>query len=183
MFVPRSVTHKTPRPLTKKVIKEVKPQEPPPLHATTNTEDQATRASSLTVDATGPLEEEEEEEVVVHSTDQRWPLLGEPVCVVCGRYGAYIIDLTDEDICSLECKRVHLKALSLDDAKEKTGDERDVSSDDGGGVCRGPPVASTDGEEVGGVYREHPMAGGVYREHPTIASMTPAQVELLRQQV
>ncbi|KAH6812371.1 P-loop containing nucleoside triphosphate hydrolases superfamily protein [Perilla frutescens var. frutescens] len=37
--------------------------------------------------------------------DQREALPGEPVCAVCGRYGEYICDETDDDICSLECKR------------------------------------------------------------------------------
>ncbi|KAL7174666.1 hypothetical protein ACSBR2_033833 [Camellia fascicularis] len=37
--------------------------------------------------------------------DQREALPGEPRCVVCGRYGEYICDETDDDICSLECKQ------------------------------------------------------------------------------
>lgn len=48
------------------------------------------------------------EEVVSYSKNQRLALAGEPVCVVCGRYGAYICDATDSDICSLECKAKHL---------------------------------------------------------------------------
>ena len=32
------------------------------------------------------------------SSDQRWPAPGEPICLECGRYGAYIIDKTDEVI-------------------------------------------------------------------------------------
>ncbi|XP_074858985.1 putative ATP-dependent RNA helicase DDX59 isoform X1 [Carettochelys insculpta] len=42
------------------------------------------------------------------SKSQRWAEPGEPICVVCGRYGEYICDKTDEDICSLECKAKHL---------------------------------------------------------------------------
>ncbi|KAJ6674825.1 ATP-DEPENDENT RNA HELICASE DBP3 [Salix viminalis] len=42
------------------------------------------------------------------SRDQREALLGEPICVVCGRYGEYICDQTDSDICSLECKQTLL---------------------------------------------------------------------------
>ncbi|KAL3743251.1 hypothetical protein ACJRO7_018540 [Eucalyptus globulus] len=37
-------------------------------------------------------------------SEQRFPLPGEPVCLVCGKYGEYICDETDDDICSLECK-------------------------------------------------------------------------------
>ncbi|XP_022750409.1 DEAD-box ATP-dependent RNA helicase 41-like [Durio zibethinus] len=43
-----------------------------------------------------------------NSTDQRDALLEEPKCVICGRYGEYICDETDDDICSLECKQTLL---------------------------------------------------------------------------
>lgn len=33
------------------------------------------------------------------SSDQRLALPDEPVCVVCGKYGEYINDETDQDIC------------------------------------------------------------------------------------
>ncbi|KAF1779337.1 P-loop containing nucleoside triphosphate hydrolase [Phytophthora cactorum] len=36
--------------------------------------------------------------IVPHSAAQRVPQLGEPVCVVCGRYGEYVCDATDQDI-------------------------------------------------------------------------------------
>ncbi|OQR83068.1 hypothetical protein ACHHYP_15161 [Achlya hypogyna] len=42
--------------------------------------------------------------VVATSVAQRWPVADEPTCVLCGRYGAYICDATDEDVCSLECR-------------------------------------------------------------------------------
>ncbi|GER28041.1 DEAD-box ATP-dependent RNA helicase [Striga asiatica] len=37
-------------------------------------------------------------------SEQRYPAPGEPVCVVCGKYGEYICNETDDDICSIECK-------------------------------------------------------------------------------
>ncbi|KAJ6847830.1 DEAD-box ATP-dependent RNA helicase 41 [Iris pallida] len=40
--------------------------------------------------------------------DQREALPGEPCCVICGRYGEYICDETDDDICSIECKKALL---------------------------------------------------------------------------
>ncbi|KAL6325471.1 hypothetical protein AAG906_023316 [Vitis piasezkii] len=40
--------------------------------------------------------------------DQREALPGEPKCVICGRYGEYICNETDDDICSLECKQTLL---------------------------------------------------------------------------
>ena len=48
------------------------------------------------------------QEIVSYSKNQRWPQDDEPKCVVCGRYGAYICDQTDMDVCSLECKAKHL---------------------------------------------------------------------------
>ncbi|CAH2311711.1 probable ATP-dependent RNA helicase DDX59 isoform X1 [Pelobates cultripes] len=49
-------------------------------------------------------EDAQDEPIKSFSKSQRWPLSGEPVCVVCGRYGEYICDQTDHDVCSLECK-------------------------------------------------------------------------------
>uniref|UniRef100_A0A5B6Z4K5 DEAD-box ATP-dependent RNA helicase 41 n=1 Tax=Davidia involucrata TaxID=16924 RepID=A0A5B6Z4K5_DAVIN len=44
--------------------------------------------------------------------DQREALPGEPRCVICGRYGEYICDETDDDICSLECKQTLLHRVA-----------------------------------------------------------------------
>ncbi|KAI9111050.1 hypothetical protein K1719_017925 [Acacia pycnantha] len=43
--------------------------------------------------------------------EQRFPLPGEPVCLICGRYGEYICNETDDDICSMECKKELLEIL------------------------------------------------------------------------
>ncbi|TYZ63245.1 hypothetical protein PybrP1_009436 [[Pythium] brassicae (nom. inval.)] len=48
---------------------------------------------------------DEEEPVVLRAADQRPPAhADEPSCVRCGRFGAYVCDATDEDVCSLECR-------------------------------------------------------------------------------
>lgn len=44
--------------------------------------------------------------------DQREAQPGEPRCVICGRYGEYICDVTDEDICSLDCKNTLLQRVA-----------------------------------------------------------------------
>ncbi|KAK9085088.1 hypothetical protein Sjap_025499 [Stephania japonica] len=44
--------------------------------------------------------------------DQREALPDEPRCVICDRYGEYVCDETDDDICSLECKATLLHNLS-----------------------------------------------------------------------
>lgn len=68
-----------------------------------------------------------DDEVVRFAKDQRMPEPGEPVCVVliypayitqiCGRYGEYICDENDSDICSLECKEILLKQLKQKNQK------------------------------------------------------------------
>ncbi|XP_025974937.2 probable ATP-dependent RNA helicase DDX59 [Dromaius novaehollandiae] len=58
-----------------------------------------------------------EEPIKSFSKLQRWAEPGEPICVVCGRYGEYICDKTDEDVCSLECKAKHL--LQAQEKKKK----------------------------------------------------------------
>ncbi|XP_072982284.1 DEAD-box ATP-dependent RNA helicase 41 [Typha latifolia] len=49
-----------------------------------------------------------ESSVKERSCEQREALPGEPRCVICGRYGEYICDKTDDDICSMECKNILL---------------------------------------------------------------------------
>ncbi|CAK8532953.1 unnamed protein product [Lathyrus sativus] len=51
-------------------------------------------------------------DVKLSSKDQRDALPGEPKCTVCGRYGEYICDETDDDVCSLECKQTVLCRIS-----------------------------------------------------------------------
>ncbi|KAJ4955081.1 hypothetical protein NE237_011864 [Protea cynaroides] len=46
--------------------------------------------------------------------EQRFAVPGEPVCVVCGKYGEYICDETGDDICSIDCKTELLKPQNLD---------------------------------------------------------------------
>ncbi|XP_010538426.1 PREDICTED: uncharacterized protein LOC104812781 isoform X2 [Tarenaya hassleriana] len=53
----------------------------------------------------------DEIDIVRSRGEQRFPDVGEPVCVICGRYGEYICDETDDDICSLECKAELLESL------------------------------------------------------------------------
>nr|GLL25673.1 uncharacterized protein LOC109180697 isoform X2 [Ipomoea trifida] len=44
-------------------------------------------------------------------SEQRFPLPREPVCVVCGKYGEYICNETEDDICSIDCKAELLENL------------------------------------------------------------------------
>ncbi|CAN1810833.1 DEAD-box ATP-dependent RNA helicase 41, partial [Linum perenne] len=61
------------------------------------------------------LVDDEADEVKKSSRQQRLALQGEPKCVICGRYGEYICDETDDDVCSLECKQVLLDRITAKD--------------------------------------------------------------------
>lgn len=50
---------------------------------------------------------------VNNRSEQRFVLPGESVCVVCGKYGEYICNETDDDICSMECKAELLENLKI----------------------------------------------------------------------
>ncbi|XP_045154111.1 probable ATP-dependent RNA helicase DDX59 [Echinops telfairi] len=102
-----------------------------------------------------------EEPVKSFSKTQRWPQPGEPVCVMCGRYGEYICDKTDEDVCSLECKAKHLLQVK---GKEEEGKPSSSPRADSG--------------------PEHPLgAFYTYKEHPFIVNLQEDQVEHLKQQL
>lgn len=53
-----------------------------------------------------------ENDVKQRCWDQREALPGEPVCIICGRYGEYVCDETDDDVCSLDCKKVVIARLA-----------------------------------------------------------------------
>ncbi|MBZ3882998.1 putative ATP-dependent RNA helicase DDX59 [Sciurus carolinensis] len=103
-----------------------------------------------------------EEPVKSFSKTQRWAEPGEPVCVVCGRYGEYICDKTDEDVCSLECKAKHLLQVKEKDEKLKLSSPQKVGSE--------PEPPSFD-------------AFYVYKEHPFILNLREDQIENLKQQL
>ncbi|CAI0407230.1 unnamed protein product [Linum tenue] len=52
------------------------------------------------------------DEIVPTSRQQRLAFPGDPKCVICGRYGEYICNQTDDDICSLECKQTLLDRIA-----------------------------------------------------------------------
>ncbi|KAL6468663.1 hypothetical protein MHYP_G00221870 [Metynnis hypsauchen] len=119
-------------------------------------------------------EEHEEEPVKSFKKNQRWPEPGEPVCVMCGRYGEYICDSTDNDVCSLECKASHL-------AKMCRGLGEKVFSkmkQEGTSV----PPASTDADHTAnGVGAQEGCYS--YKEDAFIADLTEEQVERVKKEL
>ncbi|XP_029211500.2 probable ATP-dependent RNA helicase DDX59 [Acropora millepora] len=129
--------------------------------------------------------EEEEEEIVSYSKKQRWPTPGEPVCVVCGRYGAYIVDQTDKDVCSLECKARHLKDVTAKKAKELLN-ERSSSCNQS---LQGIFITETTTDSLDSMNSSTQMSMLLlddgksklyYKEHPFITGLSLNQVDDIR---
>lgn len=129
--------------------------------------------------------EEEEEEIVSYSKKQRWPTPGEPVCVVCGRYGAYIVDQTDKDVCSLECKARHLKDVTAKKAKELLN-ERSSSCNQS---LQGISITETTTDSLDSMNSSTQMSMLLlddgksklyYKEHPFITGLSLNQVDDIR---
>lgn len=102
-----------------------------------------------------------EEPIKSFSKTQRWPQPGEPVCVICGRYGEYICDKTDEDVCSLECKAKHLLRNKEEAVSKPAGTEK--------------MEYQTKSSSFDGTY--------VYQENAFVLSLQDEQIENLQQQL
>ncbi|XP_069400460.1 probable ATP-dependent RNA helicase DDX59 isoform X2 [Ovis canadensis] len=102
-----------------------------------------------------------EEPVKSFSKTQRQAEPGEPVCVVCGRYGEYVCDETDEDVCSLECKAKHLLQVRGAEAASQPSRPQKAGSEP---AAPGP-------------------APYVYTEHAFVAHLREDQIETLRRQL
>lgn len=100
-----------------------------------------------------------EEPIKSFSKSQRWAEPGEPVCVVCGRYGEYICDKTDEDVCSLECKAKHLQIQA---------NEKQLTSDQ-------PTDSQAEAHLLSAPY--------FYKDHSFILGLQDEQVENLKLQL
>lgn len=116
-------------------------------------------------------EDEDEEPVKSFKKNQRWPEPGEPVCVMCGRYGEYICDSTDNDVCSLECKAKHLFEMGMgtgaDAFNRKDKDDRTQLQQQ---------AAKTDGAGVSEVIYS-------YREDRFISGLADEQVQRIKQEL
>ncbi|KAM8874271.1 putative ATP-dependent RNA helicase DDX59 isoform 2-T2 [Spinachia spinachia] len=117
--------------------------------------------------------EEEEDPVKSFRKSQRWPEPGEPVCVMCGRYGEYICDTTDNDVCSLECKAKHLAQMGMGTGAE-VFIRKDVIGDD-----RTPlPQQAVD---AGGAAEREP--GYSYKDDQFISGLTDEQVQRIKREL
>lgn len=123
-------------------------------------------------DVQNPSDSEEEEEPVKSFKKlQRWPEPGEPVCVMCGRYGEYICDSTDNDVCSLECKASHLVQMGMG-----TGGDVFNSKDSNEDKRTQQPGAHS--RLLGGGETDYS-----YREDQFISGLTDEQVQRIKQEL
>ncbi|CAO3681809.1 unnamed protein product [Umbelopsis ramanniana] len=105
-------------------------------------------------------DDEDQEPIKQASIEQRFPLDGEPLCVVCGRYGEYINDTTERDVCSMECK-----------IKDIANYARNPSHDP---ICQG--IA----------YPQYSIATNVhskltaYHDSPEVSMLHPKAIEAMR---
>uniref|UniRef100_A0A3Q3W3R4 RNA helicase n=1 Tax=Mola mola TaxID=94237 RepID=A0A3Q3W3R4_MOLML len=159
MFMPRALKVKRPVQDTNQVSNK------------RNKVDQGEREDEGKKSAPAGTEEEDEEPVKSFKKSQRWPEPGEPVCVMCGRYGEYICDSTDNDVCSLECKALHLAQMGMGtgadvfDRKDKHEIERTQQ-----------PAAESAGLGSSG-------EGYCYREDRFISGLTDEQVQRIKQEL
>lgn len=115
--------------------------------------------------------EEEEEPVKSFKKLQRWPEPGEPVCVMCGRYGEYICDSTDNDVCSLECKASHLVQMGM-------GTGGDVFNSKDSNEDKGTQQPGAHSRLLGGGETDYS-----YREDQFISGLTDEQVQRIKQEL
>ncbi|KAM4721463.1 putative ATP-dependent RNA helicase DDX59 [Rhinophrynus dorsalis] len=155
-------------------------------------------ATPVSLPTTAPAsmsEKADDEPIKSFSKCQRWPLPGDPICVVCGRYGEYICDQTDHDVCSLECKaRDLLQAsgdLSSPNLTKTTDSTPSLYSTAEPPLPSNitnitdnlpPPVPTRDAETQPSSGHLH-LTPYTYREHDFIAQLESDQIEHLRQQL
>ncbi|KAJ2964393.1 hypothetical protein NQZ79_g594 [Umbelopsis isabellina] len=103
---------------------------------------------------------DDEEPVKKTCLEQRFPLDGDPICIICGRYGEYINDTTDNDVCSLECK-----------AKDIQNVARNAHHSD---IC--PGIAIPQYTVATNVHAKLTA----YHDAPEMSALYPKQVEAIR---
>ena len=189
-FVPRSVNHK---PSKTKQISRVKPQNlqnvSTEVRGTSLAISEGNRNDTKGENSTQSGEKYKQEidsdddgsDIVYFSKNQRWPEDDDPVCVVCGRYGEYICDQTEADVCSKECKarNLHLKKASKKQQGEEF-DSADKTSQTERRNCQ--TAAETNREPIPNSHLNTPQENTPYKYtvHPKIALLTEEQVYDLR---
>ncbi|XP_077134253.1 putative ATP-dependent RNA helicase DDX59 [Ranitomeya variabilis] len=138
----------------------------------------------------------EDEPIKSYSKLQRWPLPGEPVCVICGRYGEYICDRTERDVCSLECKAKDILQSTRTCSADNTSHAQQASplhnATTGAAAVEPSPVPHPGGvmaivppvhQPVDAASTQSSNASYTYTEHEFITQLGQEQIDNLRQQL
>ncbi|XP_041465090.1 probable ATP-dependent RNA helicase DDX59 isoform X1 [Lytechinus variegatus] len=123
-----------------------------------------------------PESDEEPPPIVSFSKNQRWPDEDEPVCVVCGKYGEYICDQTEADVCSLECKAKNLIRRGIQPTIPQTKKPADNNT------CISVQDTAAAADDVNDSPEEDDKPF-IYREHPDISDLTAERVQDIRNEV
>ncbi|XP_073427854.1 probable ATP-dependent RNA helicase DDX59 isoform X2 [Dendrobates tinctorius] len=166
----------------------------PPLHASPPASavlPSAPFPASTSLPTSAP--DAEDEPIKSYSKLQRWPLPGEPVCVICGRYGEYICDQTEHDVCSLECKAKDILQSTGTCATDDTSQAPSLDNVTTGGAAVEQSPVPHPGEVMAIVPPVHqPLdaapaqssnAPYTYTEHEFITLLGQEQIDNLRQQL
>lgn len=119
--------------------------------------------------------ESDNDNVKQFSSQQRWPSTDEPECIICKRFGEYICDETDEDVCSLECKALHLKSIKLHS-------EQAHLVHDNASVLREEDCSSNPHQE-GELFDKHYSSVTIYKPVKDIISLSEEQMSIFRQKL
>jgi ATP-dependent RNA helicase DDX59 len=122
-------------------------------------------------------------DIVYFSKNQRWPKEGEPICVVCSRYGEFICDETDADVCSKECKAKNL--LQRRNAKHNRGEETETFGSVNENSTKNRDQKTKPQHNNKTTFKSETLTSEAeniykYNVHPQIASLTEGQVHKLR---
>ena len=123
-------------------------------------------------------------DIVYFSKNQRWPEDDEPVCAVCCRYGEFICDETDTDVCSKECKAKNLQRIRS--AERQQGEKSQtldcIDKRSRTKQMSSKTIAEKNGERILQTSSFASPETGMYKYtvHPQIASLTEEQVNELR---
>ncbi|KAI9596050.1 P-loop containing nucleoside triphosphate hydrolase protein [Syncephalis fuscata] len=133
-------------------------------HDLTIDHDQQFTALALNTNADAELDTDDDEPIKEFAYYQRPALPDEPVCVICGRYGEYVNDATDRDVCSLECKAKDIESI-------KTAPSMDIIAEIPPNVIA-PPIYRPIER-----FHAHLVA---YQTHASMAQFSAEEIDALR---
>ena len=133
----------------------------------------------------------ESDEIVELSKNQRSPKPGEPICVVCGRYGAYICDRTDCDVCSIECKKKNLASdinkriyVQLQQDEKSVTNQTHIVAENSLYKCKESDELSLEDSGLDNqTFSKYFDVNYTYSKHPTVKKFTEENISVLQEKL